>query len=142
MSGPVARAAGIARDARSDNPVYAALGFAVLTGADGDALARLTQRCGEILQSLELIARAGVIAMPEPHAIGAASGAGEAVVETPRGPARLNLTLHKGAVTQAEIETPGAAGIALIAPVATGQELGDALTGIGSLDISPWEVTV
>ena len=141
MSGPVARAAGIARDARSDNPVYAALGFAVLTGAGGDALARLTQRCGEILQSLELIARAGVIAMPEPHAIGAASGAGEAVVETPRGPARLKLTLHKGAVTEAEIETPGAAGIALIAPVAEGRELGDALTGIGSLDISPWEVT-
>jgi len=141
MSGPVARAAGIARDARSDNPVYAALGFAVLTGAGGDALARLTQRCGEVLQSLELIARAGAIAMPEPHAIGAASGAGKAVVETPRGPARLNLTLHKGAVTEAEIETPGAAGIALIAPVATGRELGDALTGIGSLDISPWEVT-
>jgi len=141
MSGPVARAAGIARDARSDDPVYAELGFAALTQAGGDALARLTQRCGEILQSLELIARAGAIALPEPQDIGAASGAGEAVVETPRGPARLNLTLHKGAVTQAEIETPSALEIALIAPVAEGRELGDALTGIGSLDISPWEVS-
>ena len=141
MSGPVARAAGTARDARSDDPVYAELGFAVLTQAGGDALARLTQRCGEILQSLELVARAGAIALPEPHPIGAASGAGEAVVETPRGAARLNLTLQKGKVATAEIETPGAAGIALIAPVAEGRELGDALTGIGSLDISPWEVT-
>jgi Ni,Fe-hydrogenase III large subunit len=141
LPGPVARAAGIARDARSDDPTYAKLGFAVLTGADGDALARLAQRCGEISQSLDLISRAGAIAMPDPHGIGTASGTGEALVETPRGAARLSLTVHKGKVTAADIGTPTAAHVALIATVADGRELGDALTGIGSLDISPWEVT-
>ena len=141
LPGPVARAAGIARDARSNDPIYAGLGFAALTGTDGDALARLAQRCGEISQSLDLISRAGAIAMPDPHGIGTASGTGEAQVETPRGVARLSLTVHKGKVTAADIGTPTAAHVALIAPVADGRELGDALTGIGSLDISPWEVT-
>ncbi len=141
LSGPLARAAGIARDARSDDPVYADLGFTVLTRDEGDALARLALRCGEISQSIELISQAGAISLPKPHAIGAASGTGVAVVETPRGAARLSLTLDKGKVTAAEIETPTAAHIALVATVAQGRELGDALTGIGSLDISPWEVT-
>lgn len=141
VPGPVARAAGIARDARSEDQIYAGLGFVVLTAADGDALARLTQRCGEISQSLDLISRSGAIAMPRPQGIGAASGTGEAVVETPRGAARLSLTLHKGKVTAADIGTPTAAHVALIATLAHGRELGDALTAIGSLDISPWEMT-
>jgi Ni,Fe-hydrogenase III large subunit len=142
LPGPVARAAGRADDVRQEDSVYAALGFAVLTGAGGDALARLTQRTGEIAQSLDLIARAGGISMPVPQGIGTASGSGEAVLETPRGAARLRLTLHKGKVATAEIGTPTAAHLALIAAVADGRELGDALTGIGSLDISPWEMTV
>jgi len=140
LSGPVARAAGIARDARDDDPIYANLGFSVLTMTDGDALARLAQRSGEIAQSLDLISEAGIIAMPEPHGIGAASGTGEAAVETPRGAARLNLTLSKGRVTSVDMSSPTAAHFALVATVAEGRELGDALTGVGSLDISPWEV--
>ncbi len=140
LPGPVARASGHPSDVRSEDPVYAGLGFALLTGADGDALARLTQRTGEIAQSLDLIARAGAIATPVPHDVGGASGSGEAVVETPRGAAQLTLTLTGGKVAAAEIGTPTAEHLALIAAVADGQELGDALTAIGSLDISPWEM--
>ena len=142
MTGPVARAGGIARDARSDDPVYAGLGFVVRTSSGGDALARLAQRCAEISQSLELISQAGAMMLPEPQNIGTASGTGEAVVETPRGAARLSLTLQDGMVTAADIGTPTVAHVALIGAVADGQELGDALTGIGSLDISPWEMIV
>ena len=142
LSGPVARADGIARDARSDDPVYAGLGFTVYTSSGGDALARLKQRCGEIIQSIDLISKAGTIAQPVPQSIGKVSGIGEAVVETPRGAARLSLTLQDGMVVKAEIGTPTAAHVALIGAVADGQELGDALTAIGSLDISPWEMTV
>jgi len=140
LPGPTARAAGIVRDARSDDPAYAALGFAVQTGTGGDAMARLTQRCNEIAQSLDLIARADDLALPVPGDIGTASGNGDAVVETPRGAARLSLTLTDGKVTSAEIATPTAAHVASIEAVAKGQELGDALTAIGSLDISPWEI--
>lgn len=142
LSGPVARAGGIARDARNDDPVYAGLGFAVYTSSGGDALARLKQRCGEISQSIDLISQAGAITRPVPQSIGKASGTGEGVVETPRGAARLSLTLQDGMVTKAEIGTPTAAHVALVGAVADGQELGDALTAIGSLDISPWEMTV
>ena len=140
LSGPVARAVGIARDTRSDDPIYADLGFSVLAKTDGDALARLAQRCGETTQSLDLISAVGAIEMPKPGSIGAASGTGEAVIETSRGPARLNLTLSNGKVTAVDMSTPTAAHLALIEDVAQGHELGDALTGIGSLDISPWEV--
>lgn len=139
--GPVARASGSASDARSGDPVYDGLGFSVLSGLDGDALARLHQRLDEITQSLALIARAGDIALPVPADIGVASGSGEALVETPRGAARLTLTLASGTVTDAEIAAPAAAHLALIGVVAGQQELGDALTALGSLDISPWEMT-
>ncbi|MCX8226680.1 MAG: hypothetical protein OTI35_11430 [Sulfitobacter sp.] len=141
LSGPVARASGMANDTRSDDPIYAGIGFSVLTMTDGDALARLAQRCAEISQSLDVIAAAGAIAIPKLLDIGAASGTGKAVVETPRGAARLSLTLSKGKVTEAKVSTPTAAHLALIQDIAVGRELGDALTGVGSLDISPWEVT-
>ena len=141
LSGPAARASGEAVDARSDDPVLKALGFVVLTGAGDDALARLTQRAREITQSIDLISRAGAIEAPMPMEIGTASGDGDAVVETPRGAARLRLTMTDGKITAAEIGTPTAAHIALIGTVAEGRELGDALTAIGSLDISPWEMT-
>jgi Ni,Fe-hydrogenase III large subunit len=141
LSGPAARASGEAVDARSDDPVLKALGFVVLTGAGDDALARLTQRTREITQSIDLISRAGAIEAPMPMEIGTASGDGDAVVETPRGAARLRLTMTDGKITAAEIGTPTAAHIALIGTVAEGRELGDALTAIGSLDISPWEMT-
>ena len=100
------------------------------------------QRCGEISQSIDLISQAGAITQPDPPSVGKVSGTGEAVVETPRGAARLSVTLLDGMVTKAEIGTPTAAHVALIGAVADGQELGDALTGIGSLDISPWEMAV
>ncbi|WP_424337942.1 heavy metal-binding domain-containing protein [Jannaschia helgolandensis] len=141
LSGPAARASGEAVDARSDDPVLKALGFVVLTGAGDDALARLTQRTREITQSIDLISRVGAIEAPIPMEIGTASGNGDAVVETPRGAARLRLTMTDGKITAAEIGTPTAAHIALIGTVAEGRELGDALTAIGSLDISPWEMT-
>ena len=141
LSGPAARASGEAVDARSDDPVLKALGFVVLTGAGDDALARLTQRTREITQSIDLISRVGAIEAPIPMEIGTASGDGDAVVETPRGAARLRLTMTDGKITAAQIGTPTAAHIALIGAVTEGRELGDALTAIGSLDISPWEMT-
>jgi Ni,Fe-hydrogenase III large subunit len=139
-SGPVARASGRGEDARMHDPVYDGLGFAVLSGAGGDALARLHQRSGEIRQSLDLIARAGSLARPVAAPVGGASGFGKAVVETPRGVARLGLTLSAGKVTEATIDTPAAAQLSLVQTLVGQQELGDALVAIGSLDLNPWEM--
>jgi formate hydrogenlyase subunit 5 len=58
--GPVARAAGIATDARFERPyaAYRRLGYDVVTRERGDAMARLEVRLGEIGQSLHLLRQA------------------------------------------------------------------------------------
>ena len=138
MAGPVARAQGVLSDARAGDPVYDALGFQIVTGTGGDALARLHQRCDEIGQSLDLIARAKALSVPEPLNIGAASGKGEAAVETPRGAARLTVELRDGKLVAAAITPPSAAHIDLLADLIRTHEIADALITIGSLDLSPW----
>lgn len=57
-AGPVARAAGLAEDARIDDPVYHELGFEPIMHDRGDAAARWRQRVAEAAQSLDLAARA------------------------------------------------------------------------------------
>lgn len=56
--GWLARASGVAEDARDGDPVYLRLGFAVLTQNRGDVHARLVQRAREAEQSLRLVAAA------------------------------------------------------------------------------------
>lgn len=55
--GPVARAAGLAEDVRTDDPGYRALGFEPVIQQEGDAAARWRQRIEETAQSLDLAAR-------------------------------------------------------------------------------------
>jgi len=138
LRGPVVRATGIGADARHTDSTCAMLGFTAITRTGGDALARLFVRVEEITHSLALIETAGVVERPEPADTGEASGAGEAVVETPRGEARLQLTLDKGRVSAARLGTPSMRHLELVGPLTEGQELGDALVAVGSLDLSPW----
>lgn len=136
--GPVARAAGKFVDARTDDAAYAGLGFTPVVGEGGDALVRLIQRCAEIEQSLDLIARAGAIAPPALPEVLPQEGHGLATVETPRGPATLHLTVKGGAVDTAHLTTPFAGLAALVPGMVAQMELADALTAIGSLDLDPW----
>lgn len=134
--GPVARAAGLGKDARLGDPAYDALGFSPVVGDGGDALARLRQRCAEIAQSLDLIARAGAVAAPAPLTV--ADGQGMATVETPRGPATLRLLAKDGLVETAVLTTPFDALAALVPAMVAQMELADALVAIGTLDLDPW----
>ena len=136
--GPIARAQGIASDARAGDPVYDALGFQIVTGMGDDALARLHQRCDEIDQSLDLIARAKDLSGAKPDFVSAASGQGEAMVETPRGAARLTVDLREGKLVSAKFEPPSVAHMDLLADLIGAQEIADALVAVGSLDLSPW----
>lgn len=138
LVGPVARAQGIASDARAADPVYDALGFRIVTRTGGDALARLYQRCDEIDQSLDLIARAKELSVPEQLDIGTASGKGEAIVETPRGTAQLTVELRDGKLAAATYLPPSAAHMDLLRDLIETQEIADALVAVGSLDLSPW----
>lgn len=136
--GPVARAAGVAGDARSDEAVYRSLGFEPVVRDGDDVLSRLRVRLDEIEQSLELVRKAGEMTMPEPGAHGEPSGDGSATVETPRGAATLRLASEGGASGVVELEDPSARHLGLVGDVAEGRELADALVGVASLDLSPW----
>lgn len=63
--GPIARAAGVAADARSRSTSYGALGFAPVVHAAGDNRDRWRQRLAEAVQAVELAGRAGT-AVVEP----------------------------------------------------------------------------
>lgn len=142
VGGPVSRAAGRREDLRSGDAIYAALGFEPIVENGSDALARLRLRAAEMGQSLSL-ARDALHKSGSPgREIGAARtlfyGSGSASVETPRGAATLSLTVDSGEIAEARLEVPSKAALALARTVAERRELGDALVGVASLDISPW----
>lgn len=140
LYGPVARAAGIAEDARLTDECYQSLGFAPVVYQNGDAVDRLRVRIAELAQSLDLIEATTALRRPDPLNVGDASGMGQAVVETPRGRADLRVTLQHGRVIAAELDTACNQHMDLVPGLIAQRELGDALVAVGSLDISPWEV--
>lgn len=111
VGGPVARAAGLAEDARIDAPVYRGLGFEPVVLQGGDAAARWRQRLAEAAQSLDLAGRAGD-RLTEP------SGR----VESPRGA----LALGSAPTTRL---------LPLLPRFLRGLEWGDAVTTLVSLDL-------
>ena len=139
VSGPIARATGIARDVRSEDQGYQALGFTPVIAEGADAYARLKVRLGECSQSLALIqATADADAPVADRSSG--DGSGEAIIETPRGAAHLRIEVKDGSVQNVRLHQPTHAHIALIDPMIVDLELGDALVSVASLDLSPWEI--
>jgi hypothetical protein len=114
--GPVARAAGMADDARLDDPAYRELGFEALTLLGGDAATRWRQRLNEAIQALDLAARAGD-----------RTTGGQGVVESPRG--RL----------AAGESNPATRLLGLVPTALAGLEWGDAVATLLSLDLDPVE---
>lgn len=139
-SGPVARARGCAADARMNDEAYRELGFEPVVLDGNDALSRLWIRLAEIERSLDLAVKAAAISTPGLALGGHPSATGTATVETPRGTAKLNLILEGGTIVAFDIDTPSTRHLALIKPVSEEREVADALVGIASLDLSPWEV--
>lgn len=110
-AGPVARASGDDRDARSSDPSYAGLGFTPVVDLGGDAAARWRVRLAEAQQSLALAGRAG-------RTVTTPTGS----VESPQG-------------TLDEARPPTGSLVALLLELLPGQEWGDAVTTMVSLDI-------
>lgn len=141
-TGPVARASSIGNDVRREEETYLMLGFEPIVRRGGDALDRLRVRLAEASQSLALVESAGDTApsVNETVPVGEASGSGSATVETPRGAATLNVTLESGSVVSASLRTPSEAHLRLVEAVVLQREVGDAVVGVASLDISPWAI--
>lgn len=140
MLGPVARAAGVETDVRSQEEPYQSLTFAPVVRNGSDAWSRYQVRLAEISQSLDFVAAASACTVAPSSVSPDISGHGTATIETPRGRATLEIEVHEGSIRSAELETPSTDHAELVPAVAEGAELADALVGIASLDISPWEI--
>lgn len=130
--GWVARASGVAEDARLDDAAYSQLGFEPIAQRGenaGDARARWRQRLAEAEHSLALMQRAG-----------AARSGGAGSVEGPRGV--LSVGNSAGAAERGEHAAPTALDseaelLSLLPDLLRGAEWGDAVTTIVSLDLAP-----
>jgi Ni,Fe-hydrogenase III large subunit len=68
------------------------------------------------------------------------NGVGEAAIETPRGAARLHIEVREHRIVKVDLSSPSHRLVELIRTVAEGRELADALLGVASLDLSPWDL--
>lgn len=110
--GPVARAGGEPTDARSHDSSYRGLDFEPVTHPAGDAWDRLRQRLGEAAQAMALVERSGDrVRAPGPP------------VEGPRGPIATGLQL------------PSSSLLEVLPDLLAGQEWGDAVNIVASLDL-------
>ena len=107
--GPTARAAGLSRDARKEDPLYLEMGWHMITRTESDNYARIMLRFDELYQSLTLI-RNGIAAL-EPGKIrnGGEMKAGRIkhTIEAPRGDLTYDIEIDSaGQVVFVSIQTP------------------------------------
>lgn len=139
LTGPVARAAGLENDARIADPAYRSFGFAPVTRTSSDALARLEVRLHEVMQSLDLLEKAGTWMLPTPAGSPDVTET-TAALEMPRGEASIHVVLDRHEVSAVHVSVPSSMHVDMLPVVAEGVELADSLVATASLDISPWEL--
>lgn len=138
MYGPNARAAGVARDARTEDPLYIEMGFEPVSEHDADARSRTMIRAREAAQSIRLasLALLRASAAAEGSRTLSSRWTGMSVVEGPRGPLTARAT-----DAGLEIAAPGErVAISEAGRGAVGHEWASALVAVASLDLSPWRV--
>ena len=111
--GPLARGSGISTDARHERPYgdYARLGLQVVTAGEGDSMARVRVRFGELSESIRLLRQGvehlrrsdGPIRAPLP---GASSGAAFGWAEAPQGELMIWVALRDGLISDVHIASP------------------------------------
>lgn len=111
--GPLARGSGVSTDARHERPYgdYRRLGLGVVTHREGDAMARVNVRFGELSESLRLLRqsidqlrrRDGELATPLPRGGG---GAAFGWAEAPQGELVFWVELRDGLIHRVRIASP------------------------------------
>lgn len=147
VSGPLAKAAGIADDMRSSNPLYRKKNFRPIVLHENNSWGHLLVRLLEIEQSMKLIHEEDfnkniIKILPAAVTDNTFSGdhKGEAFIEAPNGRLHLVLEIKEGKINNFELHTASAAHAKLIPHISKGKEFSDALTAIAGLDISPMEI--
>lgn len=111
--GPVARGSGLSTDARHERPYgdYRRLGLRVTTAREGDAMARINVRFGELAESLRILRqsidhlrrRNGALTAPQPAG---GSGAAFGWSEAPQGELVVWVEVRGGLVHRAHLASP------------------------------------
>lgn len=153
LMGPNARAAGVRRDARTEDPRYRTLGFEPVVREAGDAEARVLVRADEALAALGLAeaalrtagdARPPVRAAADPPPARAAADPPTARTAADPPPARATLASPvegpRGPLPGDAGDAGHAAALRVAAACAAGLEWSDAATALASFDLSAWRV--
>jgi Ni,Fe-hydrogenase III large subunit len=111
--GPLARGSGVSTDARHERPYgdYQRLGLRVVTRPEGDAMARINVRFGELAESLRLLRGSidqlrrqdGELCAPLPRS---RSGSAFGWVEAPQGELVIWVEIRRGIVRNVHIASP------------------------------------
>jgi Ni,Fe-hydrogenase III large subunit len=111
--GPLARGSGVSTDARHERPYgdYRRLGLRVVTHREGDAMARINVRFGELFESLRILRGAidhldrhdGQLRNPLPEA---GSGAALGWAEAPQGELVVWVQVRDGLVDRVQTASP------------------------------------
>lgn len=107
--GPTARASGIACDARSQDPLYAQLGWHMITRSEGDNYSRIMLRFDELFQSAQIIKNALATLPGGTIRLGGRITAGRTkhTIEAPRGDLTYDIEVDEnGQVISVAIQTP------------------------------------
>ncbi len=107
--GPTARASGMECDARSREPIYAELGWHMITRSEGDNFARIMLRFDELFQSAALVRNAAAKLEAGPIRLGGkiTSGHVKHTIEAPRGDLTYDIAVDEnGEVISVAIQTP------------------------------------
>ena len=143
-SGPVARAANLHKDQRTEEENYRKIDFEILTLEENNAWGRMKLRLLEIGQSLDMIQRIEneKLASTNGHSPTITGGAASFALESPQGVTGISLEIKNGKVEQLQLQPVANINISIATEAVSHMELSDALLTIYSLDINPYEISV
>jgi NADH-quinone oxidoreductase subunit D len=149
ISGPVARASGIKRDLRRDDPysIYDRFEFDIPTCETGDCYDRYRVRIQEMRQSLRIIEQAikqvpaGPYKADVPHLIHPPAGEAYAHIEGPKGELGFYFVSDKSiAPYRCHIRAPSLINLSALRQMVRGWKVADLIVIFGSIDITMGEV--
>jgi len=149
MSGPVARASGIKRDLRKDDPysIYDRFEFDIATCENGDCYDRYRVRIEEMRQSLRILQQAiaqlpsGPVRAEVPHLVCPPVGEAYAHIESPKGELAFYLVSDNSiAPYRCHIRPTSLINLTALRDMAIGWKVADLIIIFGSIDICLGEV--
>ncbi len=149
VTGPMARASGVDRDLRRDDPysVYDRFDFEVVTGTNCDIYDRYRVRIGEMRQSVRILEQAieqlpeGPVRTDVPMTLRPPKGDAYAHIEAPKGELGYYL-VSDGSIApyRFRVRPPAQINLGVLRDMSLGWKVGDLIVIFGSVDVCMGEV--